>query len=117
MSKSKQARAREFSAKARREIKERDNNECVFCKIGYCMEGANALSLQLKSVMHFVPRAKGGLGIPQNGAVGCQWHHQMMDNGNQGRRKEMLNLFKNYLTKHYKDWDENKLTYNKWEGL
>lgn len=117
MSKSKQARAREFTAKARKEIKERDNGLCVFCQMGYCMEGAQAFDLQVISLMHYIPRAKGGLGIPQNGAVGCQWHHQMMDNGNQGRREEMLEIFKNYLRAHYNDWDENKLTYNKWEGL
>jgi hypothetical protein len=38
----------------------------------------------------------------------------MLDNGNKGRREEMLQLFKQYLQDHYPDWSEDALTYNKW---
>lgn len=59
---------------------------------------------------------KGGLGIPQNGALGCQYHHEMLDNGNQGKRKEMLEIFKNYLRHFYPDWNENNLVYKNGKG-
>lgn len=113
--KSKQARAREFSPKARKEIYQRDNMQCIFCKIDYHMEGATWLDREVLSIMHYIPRSKNGLGIPQNGAVGCQHHHNMLDNGNLGNREEMLGLFKAYLQNHYRDWNEEKLVYNKWE--
>ena len=65
------------------------------------------------SVMHYIPRSRNGLGIPQNGAIGCQYHHEMLDNGHEGYRKEMLEIFRDYLKSKYTDWDEEKLTYSK----
>lgn len=112
--KSKQARAREFGPKVRQEIYYRDNASCIFCRIGYHPEGATRLALDIKSIMHYIPRARGGLGIPQNGAVGCQHHHEMMDNGNHGRRQEMLGIFREYLKSHYPGWEEENLIYRKW---
>lgn len=53
--------------------------------------------------------------IPQNGALGCQSHHEMLDNGNKGRREEMLQMFRQYLQDHYPDWSEEALTYSKWK--
>lgn len=117
MGKSKQARAREFSPKARKEIIRRDNGECIFCQKGYRMEGAGWMEKEVKGIMHYIPRAKNGLGIPENGAVGCQYHHNMMDNGRQGRRGEMLGILREYLKGFYPDWDEEKLTYSKWDFL
>ena len=55
-----------------------------------------------------------GLGIPKNGAVGCQYHHEMLDNGNTGRRGEMLEIFREYLMQQYPDWNEQELVYSKW---
>lgn len=117
MSKSKQARAREFAPKARKEIIRRDNGECIFCRKNYQMEGAGWLEKEVKGIMHYIPRAKNGLGIPENGAVGCQYHHNMMDNGHRGRREEMLGIFREYLKDFYPDWDESRLVYNKWDFL
>lgn len=65
--------------------------------------------------MHYLPRSHGGLGIPQNGAQGCVSHHEMLDNGNKGRREEMLQMFRQYLQDHYQDWSEEALTYSKWK--
>ncbi len=113
MAKSKQTKAREFSAKARKEIKARDG-DCIFCKMGYHMAPEAGY---LNSIMHYIPRSKNGLGVPQNGAVGCQYHHTMLDNGNQGRREEMLEIFREYLKEQYPDWDEKKLVYTKWSFL
>lgn len=115
MKKSKQARAREFSPKARREIIERDGGECIFCKIGY--RPGKGWGAGKKDIMHYVPRSQGGLGIPENGAVGCRHHHAMMDNGNQGCREEMLGIFREHLKRNYAGWDEKGLVYDKWGFL
>lgn len=81
------------------------------------MEKATPFSLQIKSVMHYIPRSDNGLGIPENGAIGCEYHHSMMDNGKDGYRDEMLQLFKEYLMSFYEDWDESRLKYSKWDFL
>lgn len=78
------------------------------------MQGSTWYSQQILSVMHYIPRSAGGLGIPQNGAIGCQFHHNMLDNGNQGKRKEMLEIFKQYLQELYTEWNEDELVYRKW---
>lgn len=114
MSKSKQARAREFSQDARIEISIRDRGKCIFCEMNYHMEKATWYSQHLFSIMHYIPRSKNGLGIPKNGAVGCQYHHEMLDNGNTGRRGEMLEIFREYLMQQYPDWNEHDLVYSKW---
>ena len=113
--KSKQAKSHEFDKKTRVKIVERDHGECIFCMVRYHMKGAGWYALTIKSIMHYIPRSKGGLGIPENGAVGCQWHHEMLDNGNTGRRKEMMHIFKDYLKERYPEWDEKKLVYSKWD--
>lgn len=115
--KSKQAKAHEFTAAARKEIMFRDRNECIFCRKQYRMQGAAWLDKEVKSIMHYIPRSKGGLGIPQNGAVGCAYHHDMMDNGNKGNRGEMLGIFRAYLQEHYPEWNEAELVYDKWNFL
>lgn len=75
------------------------------------MQGSTWYSQQILSVMHYIPRSAGGLGIPQNGAIGCQFHHNMLDNGNQGKRKEMLEIFRQYLQELYPEWNEDELVY------
>ncbi len=114
MKKSKQARAREFTQKERTKIKLRDNNSCIFCRMCYHMEKATWYSKSILSIMHYIPRSHNGRGIEQNGAVGCQYHHDMLDNGSAGRRKEMLEIFKGYLISKYPDWNEENLIYSKW---
>ena len=111
---SKAAKAREFNKKARDEIFMRDKGECIFCQISYHMEGATWYSRELRSIMHYIPRSRNGLGIPENGAIGCQYHHDMLDNGNQGHREEMLEIFRDYLKNHYKNWNEERLIYSRW---
>lgn len=98
----------------RQQIYIRDNYRCIFCLKNYNMQNATWYGKSILSVMHYIPRSKGGLGIPQNGALGCQYHHNMLDNGNQGKRHEMLEIFKNYLKHFYPDWAESSLVYKKW---
>lgn len=113
--KHKQTKEREFSPKERKKIYERDNGECFFCGMRYHMEGTTWFDLQIDGIMHYIPRSQNGLGIEQNGALGCKYHHRMFDNGS--RREEMQGIFKRYLQNHYPDWDESKLTYDKWAFL
>lgn len=117
MPKSKQCKSREFSQSVRKNIIERDNDTCIFCQKEYHMEKATPLGLSLRSVMHYIPRSANGLGIPENGALGCQYHHEMLDNGNEGRREEMLGIFQEYLMSEYEDWNEDDLIYSKWDFL
>lgn len=111
---SKAAKAREFSQAEKEKIFLRDAGQCIFCRKNYHMEDATWLGKEILSIMHYVPRSKNGLGIAENGALGCQYHHNMMDNGNKSRRYEMLQIFRKYLQSQYTDWDEEKLTYSKW---
>lgn len=64
--------------------------------------------------MHYMAKSQNGLGIAKNGALGCKYHHTLMDNGNKGLRAEMRDIFKDYLKSHYPDWDEKDLVYTKW---
>lgn len=112
---SRRTRALEFPPKTRQAIKERDGG-CIFCRIGYRMPAdmeKQYFALSLMSIMHYIPRAKGGLGIAENGALGCDYHHSMMDNGKDGHRPEMLEYFKGYLKLYYPDWNEENLVYQK----
>lgn len=112
---SKRSRACEFSQKVREQIKERDQG-CIFCRLGYMLPPEDEFMTMTGTyqIMHFIPRSHGGLGIPENGAVGCLWHHNMLDNGNRDNRDDMLILFEAYLRARHKDWDKKKLTYSKW---
>ena len=110
---SKRTRACEFSHKAREEIYTRDRG-CIFCRMGYMMEGAFPGDLTIFETMHYISRSQGGLGIAKNGAIGCKWHHMMLDHGNKGNRDEMQQLFRDYLKDNYRDWDEKDLVYSKW---
>lgn len=117
MGKSKQSRAREFSPLERQKIELRDRGKCIFCELGYRTSNGTWFGKKIKSIMHYIPRSKNGLGIEQNGAVGCQYHHEMMDNGNKGNREEMLEIFQEYLKSKYPDWNEKDLIYDKWRFL
>lgn len=117
MARSKRTKAVDFSQKDRIEIIKRDKGKCIFCEMGYHLEEATTLDLEIKDLMHYIPRSAGGLGIAKNAAVGCRHHHTMFDNGYQGRHTEMKEIFKEYLKGFYPDWDEEKLVYNKWDFL
>lgn len=108
-----QTRRCEFSKQSRLKIIERDRG-CIFCQRGYHIDETDVFGRELFEIMHYIPRSQGGLGTPQNGALGCKSHHMMLDNGNKGRREEMLEIFRDHLKRFYKDWDEKDLVYTKW---
>lgn len=78
------------------------------------MKNKDPMLYQIKDVMHYINKSKGGLGVARNGAVGCRYHHNLLDNGNKGLRGEMLEFFKEYLMRQYPDWEEKELVYSKW---
>ena len=99
----------QFSTKARNAIKERDGG-CIFCQIGFKMP---KFPLPATDIMHIVSRAQGGLGIEENGVLGCRYHHMMLDNGSGGERDEMMNYIYKYMAGKYPDWNEEKLHHTK----
>lgn len=99
---SKVSRACEFSLAVRKRIKERDKG-CIFCQMfGYSGYPAT-------QIMHYVPRSHQGLGIEENGALGCVYHHQELDNG--VNSEPYKRVFREYLQAHYPRWNETTLMY------
>lgn len=113
---SRRSRACEFSPEVRKRIRERDNDRCIFCQLGFHLPPEEFTATQETQIMHFIPRSQGGLGIPENGAVGCAYHHMLLDNGRDTRDK-MMELFEAYLRIRYDGWDKKKLVYDKWSFL
>lgn len=109
---SRRSKACEFSKLARMAIKNRDGG-CIFCRMNYHMPDSPRYDQTIFGIMHYIPRSSGGLGIEQNGAVGCQYHHSMLDNGKEGLRPEMLGIFKRYLKSFYIGWCEEALYFKK----
>ena len=88
---SKRSEACEFDEKTRAYIKRRDHNRCVIC--------GRKEGLQ---VMHiFVNRSHGGLGVKENGCLGCIRCHRIMDNPigrtQNAQSKELIAYCKQYL--------------------
>lgn len=109
MKKSRRAKACDISHKTKEMLFARDGG-CIFCQMGYHPPEEPQTMFD---AMHYIPRSLGGLGIIQNSAIGCRYHHQMMDQGSDGRRPEMLAIFRKYLQDQYFDWEESKLTYQR----
>lgn len=107
---SKRSRACEFSQKERTRIYERDVG-CLFCRKNYRMEQADSYLTSIFETMHYIPRSQGGLGIAKNAAVGCKYHHMMLDNSE--HTVEMRRMFQQYLQSMYRDWNEDELVYQK----
>lgn len=101
---SKRARACALPQRVKREVWERDGGACVWCGLPGNPEA------------HFIPRSKGGLGIPENVLTLCRECHDQFDNGMSWKRARMRLFFEDYLKSKYPDWNELKLIYHK-EGL
>lgn len=117
MGKSKRTKACDISANVSKEVRKRDEG-CIFCQMGYRMppEDEFITTMGQLQIMHFVPRSQGGLGIPQNLACGCAWHHMLLDNG-KDTRADMLSKFEEYLKARYKGWNKEMVVFNKWRFL
>lgn len=88
-----------YSKIVKRIIKNRDGNECFFCK-----------GTQNLTVAHiFTWRKDGGLPIVENGMTLCRKCHDKMDFGIGCTKKEqikMLEICKMYLSFSYMIWEE-----------
>ena len=62
---------------------------------------------------HYIPRSKGGLGIPENILTLCRVCHDRYDHSDRNDREMMRGRFRAYLKHFYPDWDESKLIYHK----
>ena len=103
MRKSTMSRRLEFSPTVRQKIIERDH-----------MEHALPGDLAPKDIMHIVARSQLGLGVEQNGVLGCRYHHSLLDNGNKGLHREMDSMLQDYMRELYPGWTPNSVTYHKW---
>lgn len=105
----KDTKARDFDRKAKQAISERDSFNgwpcCVNC-------GAAAPAPLAWSNAHFISRAQGGLGIPENGLTLCPVCHRKYDQTTE--RKRMREFFREYLESKYPDWDESNLYYRRY---
>lgn len=110
--KSMRTKALQFAPRTREEIKDRDGG-CIFCKMWYHMPPKPLYELCILDIMHIVNKSQGGLGVEQNGVCGCRYHHQLLDNGNRGLRKEMLEKIEAYMRTLYPGWEKEELIYHK----
>ena len=98
---SKISKACDIAPKVRKEVLERDMQQCIIC-------GDN----QNLQIAHYVSRGRLGLGIPKNLVVMCACCHFQMDNGKY--HTELQKAVREHLSAHYEDWDEKDLIYKKW---
>lgn len=83
---------------------ERDWHRCILC--GSVDAAPNA---------HYISRAQGGLGIPENIVTLCWKCHQDYDNSpNRAAYREQI---RGYLMRKYPDWQEERLVYRKYDYL
>lgn len=108
----KRTKALQFSPATIGKLLRRDNG-CIFCQMGYFMNNPHPWNYQILDPMHIINKSQGGLGIEQNGVIGCRYHHGLLDNGNQGLREEMLHIIERYMTWLYPNWNKEDLIYKK----
>ena len=106
----KDTKARDFDSDAKRAIATRDSYDGWPCCIS-CGRPAPQGKHTAFSNAHFISRAQGGLGIPENGLTLCPECHRKYDQTTD--RKEMREYFREYLKSKYQDWDESKLYYRR----
>lgn len=93
-------RALDIPLPVKKAVWERDGHRCVLC--GSPDAAPNA---------HYISRARGGLGVPENVVTLCRECHDRYDNGAGG--KELRPLIAAYLRERYPEWREDELRYVK----
>ena len=96
----------EFPKKERLAIYNRDKNRCIFC-------GATS-SLTIAHV--FFSRAKGGLGVQENGVLACRDCHNKLDHGRPKEKLRYEKIAKEYLLEFYPFLLFHELRYKKGRG-
>ena len=111
-SKSRLRKATDITPQVKQEVWLRDEGRCVVC--------GNMFNVMPNA--HYIPRSKGGLGIPENIVTLCtelteNQCHRRFDFGTEEERETIGQKIREYLQAHYPDWDEDKLVYRKYGGL
>lgn len=104
----------QFSKATKQKIIERDRG-CFFCKRGIHMINIDRSDMAILDLMHIVNKSQGGLGVIQNGLIGCRGHHHLMDNSEYG--PEMRRLAKDYMRMLYPGLTDESITYSKWKDF
>ena len=104
----------QFSTQTKQELLERDKG-CFFCQRGIHMIGSLPSDRSILDPMHIVNKSQGGLGVLQNGVIGCRWHHTLLDNSS--FNEEMRTIAENYLEVLYPGWTRESVTYKKYKDL
>lgn len=99
----------DISPEVRKVVYERDSVDgcpvCIVC--------GNPRNLE---VAHYISRAQGGMGIPENLVTLCKKCHMEYDG--HGRNYQIIKpLIEAYLQSHYPFWCKAELTYNKHDYL
>lgn len=101
MRKSKRAKSCDIGPAVKDAVWERDNQCCILCGNHEAMPNA-----------HYISRAQGGLGVPENIVTLCIACHTAYDHTDQ--RKAYRERIRAYLQFIYPGWDESKLAYRKY---
>jgi len=92
-------------------VAERDSVDgrpcCIWC-------GRPAPAPLAYSNAHFISRAQGGLGVEENILTLCPACHRIYDQT--AARESMRPILRRYLRERYPEWDEKKLTFEKYGG-
>jgi hypothetical protein len=111
---SNRAKALQFSPDTIQTLLERDRG-CFFCQRGIHMDKVPVDSRTILDPMHVVNKSQQGLGVEQNGVIGCRGHHHLMDNSE--FNQEMRRMAETYLEVLYPGWTRESVTYSKWKGF
>ena len=87
--------------KVKAQVWDRDLHRCVLCGTPYASPDA-----------HFISRAQGGLGIPENIVTLCRAGHDRSNNSPD--RAVLRERLRDHLMTWYPNWDEHNLIYKKW---
>lgn len=96
-----------ISKSAREEVLERDSIDghpcCIYCGSPRHLE-----------IAHYIPRSRGGMGIPENLAVLCTKCHKELDNGSDiTLTRDIKEVFRDWLEYNYPGWNEEGQVYRK----
>lgn len=104
----------QFDKSTRMRLLERDRG-CFYCQRGIHMDKVPQDSRTILDPMHIVNKSQGGLGIEQNGVIGCRGHHHLLDNSEFNH--EMRTIAEDYLKILYPGWTRDSVTYKKYNDL
>ena len=96
-------RACSIPPEVKAQVWERDGGRCILC-----------LSPNAAPNAHYLPRAHGGLGVPENIVTLCPQCHAQYDNS--AARPCLREEIREYLAGCYPGWNEENLVYRKWEN-